>query len=160
MIDLKTAIKTFNALKRLLKVKMYLCGSFGRMLFGDEPQKKSKDCDILIVSSRKLPSILPTKLKCIRIGNTFGTVLFNNCTIDLYVVPKESVWFGIIHFLGPKEHNLFLRRRAKSLGYKLNQLCLQYNKKKLYPSVNKLMSMLDHDCDKLLMYHNCFTNTY
>lgn len=41
--------------------------------------------------------------------------------IDLKIVPKESWVFAMMHFTGSKYENIELRRRAQSIGYKLNE---------------------------------------
>jgi DNA polymerase/3'-5' exonuclease PolX len=41
--------------------------------------------------------------------------------IDFKIVPKDSWVFAMMHFTGSKYENIELRRRAHSMGYKLNE---------------------------------------
>ena len=50
--------------------------------------------------------------------------------IDIRLVPQISLYSALVFFTGSKNFNTFIRKKAKLLGYKLNEYGL-YNNNKL-----------------------------
>ena len=55
-------------------------------------------------------------------GTTKSSVRFESgIQVDLRVVPEEAFVFALHHFTGSKDHNVLMRQRALSMGYRLSE---------------------------------------
>ena len=126
------SLDTFN------NIKIKFCGSFRRKL------KYSNDIDILIVSKDiiniddlykskilykiidklKKDKIIYDDLTIENIHTKYsGIVNYINelYRIDIRFLPYESYYSGLLYFTGSKLFNIDIRKKAKRLGYKLNE---------------------------------------
>lgn len=119
---MKIAYPIFEGLSKLKSTeKVSLCGSFRRKL------ETVGDLDFL-VASKKPQSVIEwfTAQKNIEKVAAKGPTklsvrLKSGVQVDLRVVTKEEYPFALVYFTGSKEHNIVLRKKAKELGYKLNE---------------------------------------
>ena len=94
-------------------------------------KETSKDIDIVVVA--KDPSVVmdafagdESVAEVIARGETKCSILLHSGpAVDLRVVTKEAFPFTLLYFTGSKAHNVTLRKRAQSMGYKLNEYALQ-----------------------------------
>jgi DNA polymerase beta len=64
--------------------------------------------------------------------------------IDIRLIPYESIYTALVYFTGSYELNKIMRRKAKELGYKLNEYGLYKNNKFIYiTSEKELFKKLD-----------------
>lgn len=62
-------------------------------------------------------------------GNTKAMIILDSgLQVDLRVVKKDNFGAALLYFSGPREHNIWLRRKAIKKGYKLNEYGL-FNRK-------------------------------
>ena len=131
----KNFIKSLNNFKN---IKFKFCGSFRRKL------KFSNDIDILIVSNDiitmsdfqksnllnkiieklKKDKIIYDDLTIENIHTKYsGIINYLNelYRIDIQFLPYESYYSGLLYFTGSKLFNIDIRKKAKKLGYKLNE---------------------------------------
>src|SRR5262249_20577504 len=65
---------------------------------------------------------LPGVARVLGQGETKSSVLFHNgMQADLRVVTEAQFPFALHYFTGSKEHNIVMRQRAQTRGYKLNE---------------------------------------
>lgn len=108
--------------------RIALCGSLRRR------RETIKDIDLLVSAKDAGPIMehfvaLPGVAQIIGQGDTKSSVTFNIGTdgnpqflnADLRVVSDENFPFGLHHFTGSKEHNVAMRSRAQSMGFKLSE---------------------------------------
>lgn len=120
--SLKEILSIANEIKKQLKVKQIeIAGSIRRNqeLVGDiDIIATSKDTKKVIdkfVSLKQVKKVLakgPTKAM---------VILKNDIQCDLRVVPEESFGAALQYFTGDKQHNIALRKIAKSKGLKLSE---------------------------------------
>ncbi|MGO9308186.1 MAG: DNA polymerase/3'-5' exonuclease PolX [Spirochaetia bacterium] len=92
-----------------------------------------KDIDILLVP-RKTGEIAQTRDRLIALadtgadgpavigaGDTKVSIRCQGLQVDFRIVPEESYPAALQHFTGSKEHNTFLRTRAKVMGMKMSE---------------------------------------
>jgi DNA polymerase/3'-5' exonuclease PolX len=127
---------------------IFICGSYRRGL------SFSSDIDILlshsnIIKLKHLPNNIIlfdfiTNLKNKNfiidditsdnvISKYMGFCKWNNIIyrIDIRLVPQISLYSALVFFTGSKNFNTFIRKKAKLLGYKLNEYGLYNNNNKL-----------------------------
>lgn len=126
-------LKKIAAFKDVKKVEM--AGSFRRKL------ETVGDLDILAASRSPLKVIntfikQPFIKKVISKGPTKASVLLNEgIQVDFRVVSEEEFSFGLIYFIGSKEHNIVIRQMAKKLGLSLSEYGFEPidHKKPIFP---------------------------
>jgi DNA polymerase beta len=146
-------LKQFNS-------NIVICGSYRRGL------DYSSDIDVLLYSpyllamddvkkSNMLNDFvkLLTKKKFIvdnitnnNITKYMGFIKWENIIrrIDIRLIPYESIYSALVYFTGSYELNRIMRRKAKELGYKLNEYGLYKNDKFIYiKSEKELFKKLD-----------------
>jgi len=138
------AVIISNPILSKLKNKRYeICGSFrrGKLLVGD--------LDILIcdylpdVDNLDGVSVLAkgsSKIKVKVVHPIYGTL-----EVDLRSVSAKNWGSALLYFTGPSEFNIRMRSRAKSIGYKLNEYCLEdlnSNKKYNYKTERSIFRKL------------------
>jgi DNA polymerase (family 10) len=85
------------------------------------------DIDILVSSKRPLEVVrrftsMPNVTRVVTRGRTRSTVILGKgVQVDLRVVPPESYGAALQYFTGSKDHNIKLRKIARSRGLKLSE---------------------------------------
>lgn len=114
-----------NSLKALKETgRVEVAGSFRR------GRETVKDLDILVEASDPEPIMtavreLPDVSEVIGSGATKTSVrLASGLAVDVRIVESSAFPFALMSFTGSKDHNVAMRRRAKELGYSLNEYAL------------------------------------
>jgi len=151
--DIQNYLKQFNP-------NIVICGSYRRGL------DYSSDIDILLFSPHLLTmddvkkSIMLNDYVKLLTKNKFivDNITNNNVTkymgfakweniirrIDIRLIPYESIYPALVYFTGSYELNRIMRKKAKDLGYKLNEYGLYKNDKLIYiTSERELFKKLD-----------------
>lgn len=151
--NIQEYLKQFNQ-------NIIICGSYRRGL------NFSSDIDVLLYSpylstmddvkkSNMLSDYvkLLTKKKLIvdnitnnSITKYMGFIKWENIIrrIDIRLIPYESIYSALVYFTGSYELNRIMRKKAKDLGYKLNEYGLYKNDKFIYiKSEKELFKKLD-----------------
>lgn len=151
--DIHDYLKKFNS-------NIVICGSYRRGL------EYSSDIDVLLYSqdlltmddvkkSNMLNNYVKqlTKYKLIvdnitnnNVTKYMGFIKWENTIrrIDIRLIPYESIYTALVYFTGSYELNKIMRRKAKELGYKLNEYGLYKNNKIIYiTSEKELFKKLD-----------------
>ncbi len=109
------------------------------------------DVDILVMLStnKNLKTMIEkafdeTEIKVIRLGDYTCSFMYNDVQVDITVVKTEREYpFMLLHYEGPKERNIMLRKRALRMGYKLNQYGLyKKNSKELVRTFTNKMDII------------------
>mgnify|MGYP001322207762 CR=1 FL=1 len=80
-------------------------------------------------------------------GITKSSVRFESgIQADLRVVPEEAFVFALHHFTGSKDHNVLMRQRALSMGYRLSEWGI-FNKNSDDAEPLKVSSEIQSECD-------------
>jgi DNA polymerase/3'-5' exonuclease PolX len=127
-----TMIKIISAIQRAINVDVFeAVGSYRR------GASSSGDIDILIITKKSMSDVIrdiANSLNVIAIleeGGESATILIcykgvvRQC--DILIATQSNYVASLVYFTGSKEHNIALRKRAKTLGYKLNQNGLYKN---------------------------------
>jgi DNA polymerase/3'-5' exonuclease PolX len=144
--DIQLYLKQFN-------YKFIICGSYRR------EQSFSNDIDILLYSPYLLTleevknsNLLNEYIKLLtdkkliienitnnNITKYNGIIKWNKKIrrIDIRLIPYESIYSALVYFTGPYELNIIMRKKAKDLGYKLNEYGLYKNNKFIYITSEK-----------------------
>ena len=109
-----------------------VAGSIRRM------QQKVKDIDIVIA---EVPGSFcaielakkSDKYKVFQSGNHWVRAEFGNFNVDMRICKEEGYGAHLLYLTGPKEFNIWIRHRAKMMGYKLNEYGLWESKKTFAP---------------------------
>lgn len=118
----KIARKIAAELKKLREVKkIVVAGSIRR--------KKSSIRDIDIVIETKKPEIVADKFtkmpfvsKILGKGKEKSTIITKSgLQVDIRLFTEENFGSGLLYFTGDKQHNIWLRNKARKKGYKLNE---------------------------------------
>jgi DNA polymerase/3'-5' exonuclease PolX len=151
--DIQKYLTKFNS-------NIVICGSYRRGL------EYSSDIDVLLYSqdlltiddvkkSNMLNNYVKqlTKYKLIvdnitnnNVTKYMGFIKWENTIrrIDIRLIPYESIYTALVYFTGSYELNKIMRRKAKDLGYKLNEYGLYKNNKIIYiTSEKELFKKLD-----------------
>ena len=151
--DIQEYLTKFNS-------NIVICGSYRRGL------EYSSDIDVLLYSqdlltmndvkkSNMLNNYVKqlTKYKLIvdnitnnNVTKYMGFIKWENTIrrIDIRLIPYESIYTALVYFTGSYELNKIMRRKAKELGYKLNEYGLYKNNKIIYiTSEKELFKKLD-----------------
>ena len=151
--DIQKYLTKFNS-------NIVICGSYRRGL------EYSSDIDVLLYSqdlltmndvkkSNMLNNYVKqlTKYKLIvdnitnnNVTKYMGFIKWENTIrrIDIRLIPYESIYTALVYFTGSYELNKIMRRKAKELGYKLNEYGLYKNNKIIYiTSEKELFKKLD-----------------
>lgn len=151
--NIQEYLKQFNQ-------NIIICGSYRRGL------NFSSDIDVLLYSPYLLTMDdvkksdmlsdyvkLLTKKKLIvdnitnnSITKYMGFIKWENIIrrIDIRLIPYESIYSALVYFTGSYELNRIMRKKAKDLGYKLNEYGLYKNDKFIYiKSEKELFKKLD-----------------
>jgi len=151
--NIQEYLKQFNQ-------NIVICGSYRRGL------NYSSDIDVLLYSpylltmddvkkSNMLNDYVKrlTKKKLIvdnitnnNITKYMGFIKWENIIrrIDIRLIPYESIYSALVYFTGSYELNKIMRKKAKELGYKLNEYGLYKNDKFIYiKSEKELFKKLD-----------------
>jgi DNA polymerase (family 10) len=106
---------------------------------GSLRRKKETIGDIDILACTDKPSELSERFaawsevaKVMAKGETKSSVrLKSDLQVDLRIVPEDSYGAALQYFTGSKEHNVAMRRRAISMGMKLNEYGLFKGEKRV-----------------------------
>tara|TARA_E500000178_G_C16993605_1_gene742062 strand:- start:218 stop:1960 length:1743 start_codon:yes stop_codon:yes gene_type:complete len=80
-------------------------------------------------------------------GITKSSVRFESgIQADLRVVPEEAFVFALHHFTGSKDHNVLMKQRALSMGYRLSEWGI-FNKNSDDAEPLKVSSEIQSECD-------------
>jgi DNA polymerase beta len=137
-----------------------ICGSYRRGLeFSSDIDVLLYDQDLLTMNDVKKSNMLNnyvkqlTKYKLIvdnitnnNVTKYMGFIKWENTIrrIDIRLIPYESIYTALVYFTGSYELNKIMRRKAKELGYKLNEYGLYKNNKFIYiTSEKELFKKLD-----------------
>lgn len=107
-------------LREILGCKFLVAGSYRRKseLIGDiDIIVRDKDYHICL-------QILTEKFKTLSSGNYKSSFLIdetNGIQLDIIGVPKDEIPYQVLYLTGSKEFNIYMRTKARSLGYLLNQ---------------------------------------
>lgn len=119
------ADKVIDCINHFQVDKFAICGSYRR-------QKETiGDLDFLI-SFSALPGIdkeIENMINCIEYeadttltkGNISARFVFSGIQVDIKIISKDLWPYALMHYTGSMDENVRLRRKAKSLGYKLNE---------------------------------------
>ena len=144
--DVQDYLKQFNP-------NIIICGSYRRCL------DFSSDIDILLYNSQlltmddvKKSNMLNDYVKLLT-KNKFivDNITNNNVTkymgfakwenvirrIDIRLIPYESIYTALVYFTGSYELNRIMRKKAKELGYKLNEYGLYKNNELIHITSEK-----------------------
>ena len=144
--DVQDYLKQFNS-------NIIICGSYRRGL------DFSSDIDILLYNSQlltmndvKKSNMLNDYVKLLT-KNKFivDNITNNNVTkymgfakwenvirrIDIRLIPYESIYTALVYFTGSYELNRIMRKKAKELGYKLNEYGLYKNNELIHITSEK-----------------------
>jgi len=144
--DIQDYLKQFNS-------NIIICGSYRRGL------DFSSDIDILLYNSQlltmndvKKSNMLNDYVKLLT-KNKFivDNITNNNVTkymgfakwenvirrIDIRLIPYESIYTALVYFTGSYELNRIMRKKAKELGYKLNEYGLYKNNELIHITSEK-----------------------
>jgi DNA polymerase/3'-5' exonuclease PolX len=144
--DIQDYLKQFNP-------NIIICGSYRRGL------DFSSDIDILLYNSQlltmndvKKSNMLNDYVKLLT-KNKFivDNITNNNVTkymgfakwenvirrIDIRLIPYESIYTALVYFTGSYELNRIMRKKAKELGYKLNEYGLYKNNESIHITSEK-----------------------
>jgi DNA polymerase/3'-5' exonuclease PolX len=144
--DVQDYLKQFNP-------NIIICGSYRRGL------DFSSDIDILLYNSQlltmndvKKSNMLNDYVKLLT-KNKFivDNITNNNVTkymgfakwenvirrIDIRLIPYESIYTALVYFTGSYELNRIMRKKAKELGYKLNEYGLYKNNESIHITSEK-----------------------
>jgi DNA polymerase/3'-5' exonuclease PolX len=144
--DVQDYLKQFNS-------NIIICGSYRRGL------DFSSDIDILLYNSQlltmndvKKSNMLNDYVKLLT-KNKFivDNITNNNVTkymgfakwenvirrIDIRLIPYESIYTALVYFTGSYELNRIMRKKAKELGYKLNEYGLYNNNESIHITSEK-----------------------
>lgn len=137
-----------------------ICGSYRRGLdYSSDIDVLLYNQDLLTMSDVKKSNMLNnyvkqlTKYKLIvdnitnnNVTKYMGFIKWENTIrrIDIRLIPYESIYTALVYFTGSYELNKIMRRKAKELGYKLNEYGLYKNNKIIYiTSEKELFKKLD-----------------
>jgi len=137
-----------------------ICGSYRRGLeFSSDIDVLLYDQDLLTMNDVKKSNMLNNYVKQLTKYNLIvDNITNNNVTkymgfikwentirrIDIRLIPYESIYTALVYFTGSYELNKIMRRKAKELGYKLNEYGLYKNNKFIYiTSEKELFKKLD-----------------
>ena len=118
----ETADEIVDYLKQLPCIqKIEIAGSLRRY------KEVTKDIDLMIASDRP-EDVMAHFVKFEHIdsisakGKTKSSIILNNgMSADLRIVSSEIFPFALHHFTGSKDHNVAMRSRAISMGYKISE---------------------------------------
>ena len=151
--DIQDYLKKFNS-------NIVICGSYRRGLeYSSDIDVLLYDQDLLTMNDVKKSNMLNnyvkqlTKYKLIvdnitnnNVTKYMGFIKWENTIrrIDIRLIPYESIYTALVYFTGSYELNKIMRRKAKELGYKLNEYGLYKNNKIIYiTSEKELFKKLD-----------------
>jgi DNA polymerase beta len=137
-----------------------ICGSYRRGLeYSSDIDVLLYNQDLLTIDDVKKSNMLNnyvkqlTKYKFIvdnitnnNVTKYMGFIKWENTIrrIDIRLIPYESIYTALVYFTGSYELNKIMRRKAKELGYKLNEYGLYKNNKLIYiTSEKELFKKLD-----------------
>jgi len=137
-----------------------ICGSYRRGLeYSSDIDVLLYNQDLLTMDDVKKSNMLNnyvkqlTKYKLIvdnitnnNVTKYMGFIKWENTIrrIDIRLIPYESIYSALVYFTGSYELNKIMRRKAKELGYKLNEYGLYKNNKLIYiTSEKELFKKLD-----------------
>lgn len=137
-----------------------ICGSYRRGLeFSSDIDVLLYDKDLLTMNDVKKSNMLNnyvkllTKYKLIvdnitnnNVTKYMGFIKWENTIrrIDIRLIPYESIYTALVYFTGSYELNKIMRKKAKELGYKLNEYGLYKDNKLIYITSEKdLFKKLD-----------------
>ena len=151
--DIQKYLTKFNS-------NIVICGSYRRGLeYSSDIDVLLYNQDLLTMSDVKKSNMLNnyvkqlTKYKLIvdnitnnNVTKYMGFIKWENTIrrIDIRLIPYESIYTALVYFTGSYELNKIMRRKAKELGYKLNEYGLYKNNKIIYiTSEKELFKKLD-----------------
>jgi DNA polymerase/3'-5' exonuclease PolX len=137
-----------------------ICGSYRRGLeYSSDIDVLLYNQDLLTIDDVKKSNMLNnyvkqlTKYKFIvdnitnnNVTKYMGFIKWENTIrrIDIRLIPYESIYTALVYFTGSYELNKIMRKKAKELGYKLNEYGLYKNNKLIYiTSEKELFKKLD-----------------
>ena len=130
----RVQINAINALieKRLLQIKsnLILVGSYRRKVAW------IADIDALCFHQNKkiVTSYCNKQFEPLVLGDKKASYIIcneNNIQLDVNFITRDELPFAMLHHTGSFDHNIKMRRQAKSLNYKLNQYGLWDSKNDL-----------------------------
>lgn len=151
--DIQDYLQKFNS-------NIVICGSYRRGLeYSSDIDVLLYNQDLLTMDDVKKSNMLNnyvkqlTKYKLIvdnitnnNVTKYMGFIKWENTIrrIDIRLIPYESIYTALVYFTGSYELNKIMRRKAKELGYKLNEYGLYKNNKIIYiTSEKELFKKLD-----------------
>ena len=151
--DIQKYLTKFNS-------NIVICGSYRRGLeYSSDIDVLLYNQDLLTMDDVKKSNMLNnyvkqlTKYKLIvdnitnnNVTKYMGFIKWENTIrrIDIRLIPYESIYSALVYFTGSYELNKIMRRKAKELGYKLNEYGLYKNNKIIYiTSEKELFKKLD-----------------
>lgn len=101
------------------------------------------DIDILIFEE-KLPTFDGVDCEVLARGDKLCKFKFENLEVDIRLFKEENRGAALLFYTGPKEYNIYLRVKAKQLGMKLNEYCLENvnTGEQFYDSESQILSKL------------------
>jgi len=137
-----------------------ICGSYRRGLeFSSDIDVLLYDQDLLTMNDVKKSNMLNNYVKLLskykfivdnitnnNVTKYMGFIKWENTIrrIDIRLIPYESIYTALVYFTGSYELNKIMRRKAKELGYKLNEYGLYKDNKIIYiTSEKELFKKLD-----------------
>jgi len=140
IIDTKNIIKKIYKKLKPYIIKIETVGSIRRN------EKMVHDIDIIIMLKKNIifkEIIYKLFTNIIRIGNTTVTFKQNNIPIDITLVKNKNEWlFMLLHYTGPYDYNIKLRKKAKKKGLKLNQYGIFKNSLKINENFNTTKNII------------------
>ena len=151
--DIQNYLTKFNS-------NIVICGSYRRGLeFSSDIDVLLYSQDLLTMNDVKKSNMLNNYVKQLskyklivdnitnnNVTKYMGFIKWENIIrrIDIRLIPYESIYTALVYFTGSYELNKIMRRKAKDLGYKLNEYGLYKNNKFIYiPSEKELFKKLD-----------------
>lgn len=144
--DIQNYLTKFNS-------NIVICGSYRRGLeFSSDIDVLLYSQDLLTMNDVKKSNMLNNYVKQLskykfivdnitnnNVTKYMGFIKWENIIrrIDIRLIPYESIYTALVYFTGSYELNKIMRRKAKDLGYKLNEYGLYKNNKFIYITSEK-----------------------
>lgn len=101
------------------------------------------DIDILIFEN-EMPKFEDIDCEVLARGEKLCKFRFKELEVDVRLFKEENKGAALLFYTGPKEFNIYLRVKAKQVGLKLNEYCLENREtqEKFYGSEEEILNKL------------------